>query len=725
MKKLHEWALGAVMMLLALVSCQNEEFVSDAPQETVPENSSACILSAKDFRWQEAESRSSLTVGENDFTSFSWTVGDKVGILPNQGAQVFFEIPEPEEGEEVGKTAKFDGGAWALKSESNYAAYYPFVKDFDLDRTEVPVTYTGQKQVGNSNSAHLGAYDYMGALPVQTNVNGGVCFDFDHVGALVFVRFTVPAANTQLKSVSLSAADVEFTTEGTYNLTLEGFPITPTTQADALTVDVEYTTRSANEEVTVYLMAAPVNLSGKTVNISVAYEEDSETKAINYTCQGKNLEAANVYLLEAVAEIPYLTFSSSVPQTLSLMLYTFDDDMNFIKTDTPLGNVQYSINGGEWQSLNNGQTEPFGGNNGNLRLRGKCPNGTVNFAEYEFAVIEFSDKDNDVACLGDIRTLVDYEQYYEDITDEARFCYLFSGCSSLTSAPELPATTLADYCYMGMFSGCSSLTSAPELPATTLTESCYESMFSGCSSLTLAPELPATTLAGYCYSGMFSGCSSLTSAPELSATTLAEYCYSGMFSGCSSLTLAPELPATSLQWSCYLGMFSGCSSLTSAPELPATSLQSSCYMGMFSGCTSLASAPALPATTLAESCYSAMFEGCTSLTSAPKLPVITLASYCYSKMFKGCSSLTLAPELPASTLASYCYQWMFNGCTRLNSVTMLATDISATSCLLGWLDGVASSGILYRNPEMSDDKLEGYSPSGWTSQDYVAPAQGN
>ena len=53
----------------------------------------------------------------------------------------------------------------------------------------------------------------------------------------------------------------------------------------------------------------------------------------------------------------------------------------------------------------------------------------------------------------------------------------------MTQAPELPATTLADYCYHEMFSGCTSLNKAPKLPATTLAEKCYYGMFSGCSNL--------------------------------------------------------------------------------------------------------------------------------------------------------------------------------------------------------------------------------------------------
>ena len=60
---------------------------------------------------------------------------------------------------------------------------------------------------------------------------------------------------------------------------------------------------------------------------------------------------------------------------------------------------------------------------------------------------------------------------------------MFQGCTSLASAPALPATTLADDCYNGMFFGCTSLASAPALPATTLASGCYSSMFANCSSL--------------------------------------------------------------------------------------------------------------------------------------------------------------------------------------------------------------------------------------------------
>ena len=170
----------------------------------------------------------------------------------------------------------------------------------------------------------------------------------------------------------------------------------------------------------------------------------------------------------------------------------------------------------------------------------------------------------DIKCIGNIENLLDYATVESGNNPTmANYCYyyMFQGCTSLTQAPALPATTLADYCYSFMFSGCTSLTQAPALPSTTLAIFCYYGMFYDCTSLTQAPTLPATTLSGYCYADMFNGCTSLTQAPTLPATTLSDSCYTNMFNGCTSLIQAPVLPSTTLSQYCYNGMFYGCTSL--------------------------------------------------------------------------------------------------------------------------------------------------------------------
>ena len=59
-------------------------------------------------------------------------------------------------------------------------------------------------------------------------------------------------------------------------------------------------------------------------------------------------------------------------------------------------------------------------------------------------------------------------------------------------------------------------------------------MFDGCTSLTYAPLLPATTLQTHCYGRMFLGCSSLNYVECLATDISANYCVLDWLSGVSA-----------------------------------------------------------------------------------------------------------------------------------------------------------------------------------------------
>ena len=184
------------------------------------------------------------------------------------------------------------------------------------------------------------------------------------------------------------------------------------------------------------------------------------------------------------------------------------------------------------------------------------------------------------------------------------FYGLFYECTKLVSAENLKLPTeMSDCCYTYLFCGCTSLTTAPQLLATTLTDYCYCAMFSGCTSLTTVQQtLSATTMANYSCAYMFRGCTSLTTAPQLLATTLSDYCCAYMFQDCTNLTTAPSLPATTLANNCYRQMFRGCSSLTTVPTLSATTLVDNCYYGMFYSCSTLTAISCLATDISANNC---------------------------------------------------------------------------------------------------------------------------
>ena len=201
---------------------------------------------------------------------------------------------------------------------------------------------------------------------------------------------------------------------------------------------------------------------------------------------------------------PYVTFKAEAEQKFKMTTYG----------GYSISGLQYSVNGGDWKTVvAGGEGVTFGGTNGDLRLRGTNIKGTASGLN-AYSTITFTN-DVNVTCTGDIRTLLDWRNYSTVNTKNAKFCKLFNGCSVLTSAPDLPATTLGYYCYFKMFEGCTSLTSAPELKATALADYCYFSMFRGCTSLTSAPKLTATELTYYCYSNMFYNCTKLSTVTML------------------------------------------------------------------------------------------------------------------------------------------------------------------------------------------------------------------
>lgn len=347
-------------------------------------------------------------------------------------------------------------------------------------------------------------------------------------------------------------------------------------------------------------------------------------------------------------------------------------------------NFEYSINGGAWTVFD------LPKNTASKLITTLSPNDTIsfrrdgdNFADAQFII----DSNLTFDIYGNLLSL-QYGSAFNGQTElrntsKKAFGALFSGTNVVDASNlMLTATTLSNNCYFGMFSNCTGLINAPELPATTIAGSCYVEMFKNCSSLVRVPnKLPATTLKDNCYKDMFQDCTSLIDAPELPATTLAKSCYQSMFKGCTNLIACPELQATTLADSCYNGMFYNCTSLTIAPELPAKTLAVGCYSSMFRGCTNLVTIPTeLPATTLQKDCYSYMFESCKNITSAPILPAETLVTNCYSRMFNLCNKLSYVKCLATNNSSDFNYAW-------LNEVSPIGTFVKKANS--SWQTGTA------------------------------------
>ena len=199
----------------------------------------------------------------------------------------------------------------------------------------------------------------------------------------------------------------------------------------------------------------------------------------------------------------YLCFTSTGDSTVA---------MNQKGTPNASANkvIQYKLNNGEWQNWDLSAVTLANGDKMYLKSDDEIPVSESNRIYKQFVMT------GSIAASGNIMSL----RNFSDTLTQNIFYSLFEGCTVLTAAPKLPATTLALRCYSNMFFGCSSLTQAPSiLPATELVYYCYNGMFQGCKSLTRAPELPATTLATSSYTDMFKNCTQLNYIKALFTTT--------------------------------------------------------------------------------------------------------------------------------------------------------------------------------------------------------------
>ena len=122
-------------------------------------------------------------------------------------------------------------------------------------------------------------------------------------------------------------------------------------------------------------------------------------------------------------------------------------------------------------------------------------------------ITTISSSENKLYLRGTDNTKICY--YYLNInSDEETFGnFIFTGTDNLKIACEGNIENLLDY----------KTVSAGGHPA--MTNECYTGMFQGCTSLTTAPELPATSLANFCYGYMFQGCTNI----KLSTTQTGDY----------------------------------------------------------------------------------------------------------------------------------------------------------------------------------------------------------
>ena len=479
--KIMKRLMGCAAAILALTACSESEDLLAAYHS----DSKAVHITAQVGKASADGFTRSNPLGTAEEQA-KFNENDEISVQADGQDAVTYKLVGSEWQPQGGKFLKWE------KETMNFTAYYP--ASFDGNITQ-PTEYTSPES--------LAAADFMSFTGNVTNSgNNSLTLTMERKMARVVVeiagfndQYTTDAT---VKSVTINGNIKAYKHSDNKFYALINPNSIPGATAPFLTLEVEDGTSKTTETLT----TTPSFAAGKSYTYKLKVGKNK------ISVSGITVAPWNTGTItegsKAEHIIPYVTFKANGKQTFQMTAVP----------DYEISGLEYSVNNDEkWRKVEKDGKISFGGEYGDLRLRGTNHNGTAKDESY-YSTIKFTDETVNVACTGDIRTLLDWKNYNIVKTDNARFCSLFETCSVLTSAPELPATKLANCCYYYMFYKCTNLTSAPVLPATILAQECYSNMFTECTNLTSAPELPATKLAVHCYYSMFSNC------PKLSSVTM-------------------------------------------------------------------------------------------------------------------------------------------------------------------------------------------------------------
>ena len=542
----------AILIPFGLIACSNDakpileqELVSAKGDDIVK----GINVKLSDFTAANADTRTAYT-DIVDGVKVTWTAGDTIGIFPNEGGQVEFPIQAGTESNQ----ATFDGGGWALRSNSTYAAYYPFCKwNVFRDNETILLDYTGQTQAANGSSEHLAKYDYQATGGVQTNSSGYLNFQFKHLGALMVFNLTVPKAGTYT-SLTLTSPEKVFVTMVELDISGAEPELKPTGTSNSITLQLDNIELvSDNSELTAYMILAPTDLAEGSLELSL---NGSSNYSHNLT--GHQLEAGKQYVIEKVLDNTpspdeVIAFADETVKAICVRNWDTNGDGELSYAEaSEVKNIDFSK-----QSIKS--FKEFRYFTGVTSIGGSAFHGCSSLASIMLP--------EGVTTIGNY-AFYDCSSLTSIVIPEGVTTidsYAFENCNSLTGIVLPESLTSIGY---GAFHNCSSLTSI------TIPEGVTSVALSGCSSLesiTIPEGVTSVTL---------SGCSSLESIKLPKGITSFGY---RAFWGCSSLT-SIEIP----EGVTFIGTsaFEYCSNLTSLviPEGVTTIGERAFY-----GCSSLTS----------------------------------------------------------------------------------------------------------------------------------------
>ena len=728
--------LLALFSTIALASCAVEPLVEDFSEPSGEFDK--VIIRVRDFeRDDNPATKTTLRVTDQG-AQFLWKSGDIVGIYPDVGTQVRFPIVEGLG--ELTNEARFTGGGWAVKGAHDYSAYYPFIPDMDLDKTAVPVDYTGQVQVGNENADHLGAFDYMAAAAASPQ-DGEISFTFSHLGCFLMIPLTVPKPG-EYKTLTLSCSERQFVTKGTVDITVKSpnVPeITPTEWSNEFVIHLQnVVTTEVNEQITIYALIAPVAFAGETITVNLRGDHaDCETsfkRSKPFTAGKSSLLQLNDMVGGDVVKLENgHDFNEDIKTLVNGEPFIYDKMDYRIKSisfevgdnETPLGYNYVDVSAPNsplciyayWVPEENRLVirTPSNKAYANEDASGMF-NKLDQLTDIDFSGFDLTYTESVGFMFNECRSLVSLDLSEWNTGGVTAFNHLFMECKKLKNLNISNFDMTSAGTMEMMFGGCRALTSidlshmntphladinhlfylCESLESVTFGErfstsgvSDFGGLFAGCKNLTHLDLSMFDFSNANNYRTIFGECSSLVEILGNIIVDAGDNVYE-MYLGCSSLPAIDVSNWDVSETESLEFVFSGCRSIV---ELDVSNWRVGnvkYFSDLFSDCTSLEILDVSNwNTSSAEKMYR-MFANCSSLTTLDVSNFITNNVTTFGRMFNGCSGLSIidvshfvTESVREDDYMGYGFAEMFAGCSSLSAIDLSSFSLGSAGSIGG------------------------------------------
>lgn len=310
-----------LLAMMVMVSCQGMESMGEEP--IIPGKKDVVVkgvqMHVPAIVFDEAPSKSAMTVNEGTGLTFTWSEGDATGVYSTTDGFARFNLVS---GNGM-SNATFDGGGFSLTDGSTYYAFFPYEMSAS-DKTAIPLVYSGQIVTGDNDLVNPMTKDYLWASAVSEE--GNASFSFEHIGAFLRMRIELPEG-TALDKVELMPMYGEVPQTMTFDITSHTPAVT--TAATAMTVTTTGLTVPSSGKATVWMAMPPQSFAADYFAVQVY----SGAEVYSARTAGKAFAPGKAYRLE-VSPVDVSTDPG----------YSFDTvtEAGFANVTTPVGAGEYS-----------------------------------------------------------------------------------------------------------------------------------------------------------------------------------------------------------------------------------------------------------------------------------------------------------------------------------------------------------------------------------------------